>query len=86
MEKTTSFRDMLREQTIEKPIKKKEKKRGRSFIWQVLITLILGGIIWYFIAFQQEYFVNIISNNIHYNVTYSQILEAINNIWNTLVR
>jgi len=88
MEKSTSFRDYVREQTVaaQPKIKREKKKRGRGFAWQVFFTLILGAIIWYVIGTKQDYFVSMVSNNIHYNVAYSQILEGINNIWNTLIK
>jgi len=78
----TSYREYLRAQAPAKAEKKKSKKG--TLAKQVLIAIIIGAIVWILIGAKNERAINLISNNIKYNIEYSKILEGVNNIWYTL--
>ena len=84
MEKT-SFREYIASQGIEKAAPKR-KKWSAIFATQVVIAMILGGIIWFFISSGNEQAINSIANNVKYDVQYSDVLQEVENVWVTIVR
>jgi len=81
MEQQISYREYLSGATTV-PIKK-NKRRG-VFAKQVLVSMIIGAAIWGLIGMKSEKALSVISNNVKFNIEYSQILEGMNNIWYTL--